>query len=254
MYERELVGPLFRPYVDPLLDGVGLTAGDRVLDLACGTGIVGRVVRERLGDGARVVGVDLSPLMIGHARTVAPAIEFREGSADALPLADGEQFDVVACQQGLQFFADKPKAMTEVRRALAPGGRVAFATWRPIEESPFFVELQRVAEGFAGPISDVRHSFGDAGAIRSLLEAAGYADIRVERHERTIRFADGPTFIRMNAMAILGMSAAGKAMSEAERIETAGRVAEASAEVARRYADGGGVAFVLATNMAFARV
>ncbi len=252
LYERELVGPLFRPYVPALLDGTDLRAGDRVLDLACGTGIVGRVVRERF-DTARVVGVDLSPLMIALARTVAPDIEFREGSADALPLAAGEQFDVVTCQQGLQFFADKPKAMVEVRRALAPGGRVAFATWRPIDESPFFLELQRVAEGFVGPIADVRHSFGDAAAIRSLLEAAGFTNVRLERHERTVRFADGATFVRLNAMAVIGMSAAGKAMPEPERIATAGRVADASAEVLRRHTDGGGLAFTLATNLAFAR-
>jgi ubiquinone/menaquinone biosynthesis C-methylase UbiE len=253
LYERELVKPLFQPWVDALLDGARLSRGDRLLDVACGTGIVARVARERLGPGSRIVGVDLSPLMIAHAKLVAPDLDLREGSADRLPVAADETFDVVTCQQGLQFFPDKPKAVSEMRRVLGSKGRVAVATWRPIEESPFILELQRVAERTVGRIEDRRHGFGDANALASLLESAGFLDTSVERLERTIRFADGPGFARLNAMAIVGMSEGGKGMADEERSRAAEQIVADSEGVLRRYAEGSGVAFSLVANVATAR-
>src|SRR5690348_11180588 len=94
MYERWLVGPLFRPWAEATLEEVKLSPGERVLDIACGTGIVARVARARLGDGGHVVGVDVSPDMLAVARAVAPSIDWREGNAGALPLHEGEQFDL----------------------------------------------------------------------------------------------------------------------------------------------------------------
>src|SRR5690606_14801410 len=146
MYEQLLVGPLFRPWADLTLDEIGLRPGDRVLDVACGTGTVARQARARLGQSGTVVGVDVSGPMLGVARRVAPDIDWREGDAAALPLREGEQFDVVICQQGLQFFADRCAPVREMYRALAPGGRVAVSTWRPDDEIPFGRELRRVAE------------------------------------------------------------------------------------------------------------
>ena len=253
LYERELVRPLFRPWVDALLDGARLSRGDDLLDVACGTGIVARVARERLGPGSRVVGVDLSPLMIAHARVVAPDIELREGSADRLPVAADETFDVVTCQQGLQFFPDNPKAVSEMRRVLTSKGRVAIATWRPIEESPFIFELQRVAERTVGRIDDRRHGFGDADALASLLAATGFLDVTVDRLDRTIRFGDGAVFARLNAMAIVGMSEGGKGMGDEERSRAAEQIVADSQDVLRRYADGSSLAFTLAANVATAR-
>ncbi|TJW75951.1 MAG: methyltransferase domain-containing protein, partial [Mesorhizobium sp.] len=98
MYERWLVGPLFRPWAEVTFDEVKLAPGHRVLDIACGTGIVARVARERLGAAGYVAGIDISPDMLAVARGVAPDIDWRAGNALALPLGDGEQFDVVVCQ------------------------------------------------------------------------------------------------------------------------------------------------------------
>jgi hypothetical protein len=132
MYERHLVGPLFQPWAEMTLEEIKLSPGDRVLDIACGTGIVARLAKERLGDDAYVVGVDLSPDMLAVARTVAPGIHWREGSASALPLRDEERFDVVVCQQGLQFFGDKAAAAAQMRRALVPGARVRWPPGAPM--------------------------------------------------------------------------------------------------------------------------
>jgi len=253
MYERWLVGPLFRPWAEMTLAEVGLSPGDRILDIACGTGIVTRLAKERLGDAGTVVGIDISPDMLAVARRVAPGIDWREGNAGALPLNDGEQFDVVVCQQGLQFFSDKPAAVAQMRRALASSGRLAVTTWRPDDEIPFFYELRRIAERHLGAIADQRHSFGDAGAIEVLLRNAGFREVQIRTVSRTIRFEDGAPLLRGNTMALVGMSKAGKTLNDQERKRLVEAVVSESAAVLQRYSDGNGLAFALSTNLATAR-
>ena len=253
MYERVLVNPLFRPWVDDLLQRVQLAPGDRVLDLACGTGIVARVAKERLGRDAAVVGVDASPQMLAVARRVAPDIDWREGNAAALPVAAGEQFDVVICQQGLQFFADKPAAAREMRRVLAQGGRLAAATWRELEDNPLFRELHELAERRLGPVVDQRHSFGEASDVEALLTGAGFRDVRVETITRTIHFGDPAAFLQMNAMAIVGMSAAAKTIEESERSRLVALIAADSSQLMPRYGGGAGLSFDISANVATAR-
>jgi ubiquinone/menaquinone biosynthesis C-methylase UbiE len=253
MYERWLVEPLFRPWAEILLERVELALGDRVIDLACGTGIVARLAKDRVGEKGRVVGVDVSPQMLAVARAIAPTIDWREGNANALPVGDEERFDVVVCQQGLQFFPDKPAAAREMRRVLAPGGRLVVATWRPIEEVPMFRDLQGVAERHVGAVVDQRHSYGDATAIEKLLADAGFHSIHVETMSRTIRLAEAAVFVRMNTMAVVGMSAAGAAMGDEARAQVVDAIVNESAEVLPPYADGQGLAFELSTNVATAR-
>jgi ubiquinone/menaquinone biosynthesis C-methylase UbiE len=253
MYERWLVGPLFQPWAELTLDEVRLSPGDSILDIACGTGIVARMARERLGAGGSVVGIDISPDMLAVARTVAPDIDWREGDAAALPLREGERFDVVVCQQGLQFFPDKPAAAAQMRRALGQGGRLAVATWRSDEGNPFFRELRRIAESHVGAIVDQRYGFGDAAALEALLRDAGFRDVRSRTVSRIIRFEDGMVFLRLNAMALVGMSAAGKTMDDEERKRIVATIVGGGAPVLQRYANGSGTAFELSTNLVTAR-
>lgn len=252
MYERWLVRPLFQPWAEMTLDEVELSDGDRVLDVACGTGIVARVAQKRLGKGGYVVGIDTSRDMLAVAHAVAPDIEWREGNASALPLKDDERFDVVACQQGLQFFPDKPAAAAQMRRALAEGGRLAVTTWRSDDEIPFFRELRQVAEQRLGAISDRRHGFGDAAAIEALLRDAGFKEVRSKVLSRTIRFEVGAPLLRLNAMALVGMSAADKAMTDQERKELVEKVVGDSVPIQQAYTDGSTLAFEVRTNLATA--
>jgi ubiquinone/menaquinone biosynthesis C-methylase UbiE len=253
MYERWLVGPLFRPWAEVTFEEIKLSPGHLVLDIACGTGIVARVARERLGAAGYVVGIDISPDMLAVARTVAPDIDWREGNASALPLRDGEQFDVVVCQQGLQFFPDKPAAAAEMRRALAQGGRLAVATWRSDEEIPFFRELRHVAERHLGPVADQRYRYGEAGPIEALLRDAGFSEVRSKKVSRTIRFEATEPFLRLNTMALVGMSAAGKMMDDQERKRIIEAILSDGASVARAHGNGLGLAFELSTNLATAK-
>jgi ubiquinone/menaquinone biosynthesis C-methylase UbiE len=254
MYERVLVEPLFRPWVDHLLERVELTPRDRVLDVACGTGIAARVTMQRLGPKAVVVGVDASEPMLAVARRVAPDIEWRHGHAAALPLNSGEQFDVVLCQQGLQFFPDKPAAAREMRRALAPGGRIAIATWRPLDETPIFKELHELSERHLGPVVDQRHAFGASDQLKSLLQDAGFQDVRVDTVTRTIHLRDVELFMQMNANAIVGMSPSARTLDDAERARIASAIAAESHHVAARFKDAAGLAFDLGTSVAVGRV
>ena len=253
MYERWLVGPLFRPWAEMTLEDLQLSPGDRVLDIACGTGIVARVAKERLGDAGYVVGVDVSPDMLGVARAAAPAIDWREGNASDLPLHDKEQFDVVICQQGLQFFPDKSAAVAEMRRALAKGGRLAVATWRSDDEIPMFRELRRVAERHLGAIADQRYGFGDPAPLEELLRDAGFQDIRIRTVSRSIHFNDGAPLLRLNTMAFVGMSKTGKTMDDEERKRVVDTIVSESVPVLRPYTSESGLTFELSTNLATAK-
>ena len=252
MYERWLVPSLFQPWAEMTLDEVRLSAGDRVLDIACGTGIVGRVASKRLGETGHIVGVDVSTDMLAVARAAAPHIDWREGNANALPLREDERFDVVVCQQGLQFFPDKVAATAQMRRALAAGGRLAVSTWRSDDEIPFFRALRDVAERHLGPIADLRHSFGDAAPLEKLIRGAGFSDVRSRVLSRIMRFDDGAPLLKMNAMALVGMSAVGKAMDDQGRKQAVEKIVSESSALLKRFADGPGVAFELRCNLATA--
>lgn len=253
IYERVLVGPLFRPFAQELLARLEPTRRDSLIDIACGTGVLARLARGTLGTGARIVGVDVAPPMLAVARRVEPTIDWREGSALSLPVKDGENFSMLTCHQGLQFFPDRATAVGEMRRVLAPGGRVAIATWRSLQDIPVALELNDVAERHVGPIVDSRHSFGNAEAVRTLLVDGGFREVSVETFSHDVTFADGALFARLNAMAVIGMSEKGKALNEAARGELAGQIAVDSQAVIDRYTKNGAFVFPLSTNVAIAR-
>ena len=136
-YERYLASA-FSPWARKLTELAEIREGDRVLDVACGTGIVARHAAERAGAAGAIVGLDLNEDMLRVARSVSaamrPAIEWRQGNATELPFPD-EAFDAVCCEQAIQFFSDPVGALREMRRVMAPGARVAVSVCRPIEHS-----------------------------------------------------------------------------------------------------------------------
>jgi ubiquinone/menaquinone biosynthesis C-methylase UbiE len=252
MYEQHLVGPLFRPWAQALIERARPVAGERVLDIACGTGIVARLAQQLVGEG-NVVAVDISPPMLSVARRIAPNIDWREGSAEALPIGEREQFDLVFCHQGLQFFPDRPAAVQEMRRVLAPGGRLVIGVWRSIEENPFYHDAYQAAQRQLGSFTDQRHAFGDPAALEKLLAGAGFRDIRVEPMTLPIQFQDGPAFVRMNSMALVGMSPAAKQMGDAERARLLSAVVEDTNRAAAPYMKGNALSIEMASNIATAR-
>jgi ubiquinone/menaquinone biosynthesis C-methylase UbiE len=253
LYERFLVQPLFRPFAEELLHRAGVRPDDRLLDVACGTGIVARLAQDIITGRGHIVGIDASSAMLGIARAVAPTIDWREGDAARVPDADDHSFDLVMCHQGLQFFPDKGGAIREMHRVLAPGGRIAIGTWRPIEEVPLVQDLQRVAERHVGAIVDQRHSLGDAAEIRSLLADGGFRAIHIETVVRRIRIG-GEIFARLNAMAVVGMSAAAKRMNDEQRAAAIAAVTAESIAALQPYLEGDDLVFDIGSNLAVARL
>jgi ubiquinone/menaquinone biosynthesis C-methylase UbiE len=201
-YERHLVPTLFTPWAEDLLTRVPLQPGERVLDVACGTGIVARLATAHVGVSGHVVGVDLNRGMLDMARTqmlrAGVPVEWQEGDATALP-CDDATFDVVCCQQGFQFFPDKAGALREMRRVLIPGGRLALSVWRslPYNSYPRLLAdvLERHVSSEAATGMRAPCGFGDAEALRTLLTEAGFDEVRLSIVILTLRHPSLATFI-----------------------------------------------------------
>jgi ubiquinone/menaquinone biosynthesis C-methylase UbiE len=247
-YERAIVPAVFEPYARDLVERARpIGASARILDLGCGTGIVARVLRERLGGAATIVAVDKSPPMIEKARSVAPEVDFRLGDAMDLPFANGS-FDLVLCQEMLQFVPDRLAALREVRRVLTPGGRFLTSTWRPRSEQPFHDALGRVAERHMGRSNDARFSL-DGPALAHALIDAGFSDVRVETVSLTECFREFS--VRMNAT-VAGFDLS--SISEAEKERRFAAIEADSADVFTRFALVGGFGAPSFANVATAAV
>jgi len=192
VYEAEFVPALFLPFGRLVADAAGIFAGQRVLDVACGTGALTRTVAERVGPAGAVLGLDANPEMLAVARRLDAPIEWIEGRAEALPLPDAS-VDAVVSQFGLMFFDDRAGALREMRRVLRPGGRLAVAVCDAVERSPGYGALaallqtlfgERVAGAFRAPFA-----IGDPALLGALAQQAGLAHAEVLRRSATVRFA-----------------------------------------------------------------
>jgi SAM-dependent methyltransferase len=249
-YERWVVPFVAHPMVPPLLDLAALRPGERVLDLATGTGVVARLAARRVAPGGAVTGLDLNEQMLQLARTLPLpprlAIAWRQGSAQALPFADGV-FDVVLCQQGVQFFPDRLATLREMRRVLRANGRVALSVFTGA--SPYFMALRdavaRHVSAAAASSTDAGWSLGDAHAFGVLLTGAGFHDVVVQHVPLTLRLPAPDEFVLEHLSALpLGESVA--RASDAARAALIADVEEAM----RAYIDGYGLAVPQAINVA----
>jgi ubiquinone/menaquinone biosynthesis C-methylase UbiE len=201
-YERYVAGALFEPWAELLLDTAEVPEGASVLDIASGTGVVARAAAGRVGHSGRIVASDFSAAMLARSEAVelpvgSAPVEFVEASADALPFADAA-FDVVLCQQGLQFFPAQQLAVDEMRRVLRPGGVAGIAVWahgHPLE--PFGVYCEElVAVGAQSPFPRAFEADTytmSVEAVRSLVEAAGFGSVTGGVVELEVAWPDAAT-------------------------------------------------------------
>ena len=258
LYERYLVPAVTLPWAVDLVDRVGVGPGDRVLDLACGTGVIARTAALRVQRSGRVVALDVNAGMLEVARSLVPAsgrsIEWCEGNALALPFDDGE-FQVVLCQLGLQFFPDRPTAVREIRRVLAPTGRVGASVYSAIERNPATHALSGALDRHFGPGASrakrAEHSLAAVRVLRALFEDAGFAEVRVETVTRSVHFASVGEYVRVQLSATpLAALLAEQQLAMSERL-----IALVSADVSdrlARYVHQGGVDFPQEIHVALA--
>lgn len=179
IYETRKVPAIFGPLAERTLAQVALPPSATVLDVACGTGIIARKLAEQLDAASRIVGVDVNPAMIEVARGLSDVgghkIEFVTAPAEAMPFGDDE-FDLVFCQQGLQFFPDRPAALGEIRRVMSAGGKLVVTCWAAVP--PFFRIVAEALNRHLGPAAAEKavepFVWNDAERIRGLIVEAGF--------------------------------------------------------------------------------
>src|ERR1700752_25078 len=145
VYEQFFVPALFGQFVEPMLDAVAASDGDRLLDIGAGTGVVARAALKRVGARGSIVAVDPNEGMLAIAKRLAPSVDIRRGVAEQLPVDEAE-IDCITCQFALMFFADRRRAVAEMRRVVRPGGRAAVATWASVEEAPGYAAMGELVE------------------------------------------------------------------------------------------------------------
>jgi ubiquinone/menaquinone biosynthesis C-methylase UbiE len=253
-YERCPARYILGPWAPLLVNAARPAAGERVLDVACGTGVVARIAAERVGPDGRVVGVDLNPGMIRVARSlpapIGASIEWLERSALDLRLEDAS-FDVVLCQQGLQFFPDKGLALREMRRVLDHGGRLALSVWKGV--GAYHHAVGDALARFISAESAVRfrasRQVPTAEDLQRLATQAGFADVDVRLHEINIHL---PRLDEFTLNHLAGTPVADDLAGATPQARQ--KLAASVMEQLQRYADGDGVTYPEAARVLTARV
>lgn len=198
-YERFFVPAIGAPAATELIRLAALRPGERVLDVACGTGVVARLAAQQVGDSGTVTGLDINPGMLAVARSATPSdlrIDWREASADAMPFPDAA-FDVVLCQMGLQFMPDKPAALREMRRVLVPGGRLIVTVPGPtprlftILEEALGAHIGAEAARFVNQV----FSLHEAAEIEKLIVGAGFQEVAARSATKSLHLPAAKEFL-----------------------------------------------------------
>lgn len=180
-YEELMVPALFRQWSSKVADAAGIQPGQRVLDVACGTGVLSREAAARTGPQGAVTGLDPGPGMLEVARRAAPDVEWRQGVAESLPFPDNS-FDVVVSQFGLMFFSDRREAIHQALRVLVPGGSLAFAVWDSLDKIPAYADEVALVEALAGEAAAdaIRFPFrlGNERDLVALFSEAGVTSVQ----------------------------------------------------------------------------
>lgn len=191
VYDEFFVPALFQQWGDTVSQIAEIQRGQRVLDVACGTGVLAAAAAERVGAGGTVIGLDPNDEMLTVARRKRMRVDWETGRAEALPFPDAA-FDRVVSQFGFMFFEDHAQALREMMRVLRPGGKLAVAVCDALDHSPGYAVLAEllhrlfghsVAEAFRAPFA-----LGDPGTLHSICRTASIANATVKRYDGRVRF------------------------------------------------------------------
>ena len=222
-WERHLVPGASTYIARDFVNRVAVRPGMQVLDVACGTGVVTRMLQERIRWTGKITSVDFNPHMLRVAKQVMrfayPSVEFIEAEASEIPLPD-EQFDLVVSMWGFQYFPDRLAALREWYRLLKPGCRMIYALCRGIEFHPSWAALARSLDKHLGTeagdivrsiwqareIKDPKQHLRGSGKelinghgaleeLRTLTKEAGYQNVYVENIVTPVRYGSVPEFV-----------------------------------------------------------
>lgn len=212
-YEHGLVPAIFGPWSTETVALAVPSEGDSVLDIACGTGVVTRLVAQHVGPHGKVIGLDLNPGMIEVARSLSVssgiAIDWIVGDALKLPFPHA-MFHRVFCQGGLQFIPNRLTALREMYRVLKPGGRLALMVGQHIQYCPGFAIVVEKLTSCVGwqtaALLRIPFSLGDMEELRSLMVEAGFQDSIIRPAVKMIRFPSPATFVEflINGTSLVG--------------------------------------------------
>ncbi len=203
-YEAQLVPALFEEWAGRLVAAAHVSPGQRVLDVACGTGIVARTAAPLVGGDGEVVGLDLNDAMLRVARRMGPELGWRRGDASHLPFPD-RTFDVVLCQSGLMFFPDVEGALREMARAVVDDGTVGIQVWDRWRTQPAYAPLIEVVARHAGTDAiDLLSTYfvrGDLEELGSSFTASGLDPTSIRTEESTLSFDSIEEFVTAEVQA-----------------------------------------------------
>ena len=198
-YERIFVPALFAEWAARLVEVAGISAGQRVLDVACGTGIVARTAADRLAGRGRVAGVDCNEGMLAVARRLRPDLEWHRGDAADLPFPPGS-FDAVLCQAALMYFPDRIAALRDMRRVASGDGPVVVQVWGALDVQPAYQVFADIASRHIGDrateLISAYFCLGDHDLVADLLLRAGLSVTTARTHVGTVRFGSIDEFVK----------------------------------------------------------
>ncbi|HEX7110299.1 MAG TPA: methyltransferase domain-containing protein [Aestuariivirga sp.] len=201
IYDAFFVPALFAEWASPICDAAEIRPGDRVIDIACGTGVAAREAAKRSGGRGNVTGIDRNSGMLMVAQEQAPHIDWRDGRAEALHFDSGS-FDVALCQFGLMFFEDRALALREMRRVIGSGGRAVVAVWDRVENSPGYAAMIDLIDRMFGhaAANALRAPFalGELGELNSLFQQAGWNDAAINTRIGKARFDSITEWVSMD--------------------------------------------------------
>ena len=191
---------LLAPVSEILIDRARVRAGERMIDVGCGCGATAIALAQQTGPTGHVLGIDISAPMLARARQVKPAglpVEFVLADATVYPF-EPASFDLLVSRFGVMFFAEPALAFANMRRALRPSGRLAFACWREPRENPWMMApLQAVYKHVPklpqqGPEDPGPFAFASEARVHRILGEAGFSDIAMEPCNLDARCRDRP--------------------------------------------------------------
>lgn len=245
-YEDFFVPALFQEWAPRVADAAQIGSGARVLDVACGTGVLARTAAVRVGPSGFVAGLDVNPGMLAVAARLEPRVEWRQGVAEELPYPD-QSFDAVVSQFGLMFFTNRRRALEEMFRVLTPGGRLAVAVWDSLENTPAYETEVALLEAFAGQAAAdaLRAPFvlGDRQALTELF-AEARIPAEIVSYQGTARFPSIRSMVETDIVGWLPLAGVHLAQEPTEKI-----LAEAERALHRYVTPAGSVEFSIQAHI-----